>query len=83
MVFFEWLLARVCSKEKQKVTKALQRTIFKKNLGKSSEPVITRWGTWLSAALYFNDYSDQLTTFTDDELINDKTVTPKVTFNSM
>ena len=32
------------------------------------EPVITRWGTQLSAALYYNDYSDQLTTFVDAEL---------------
>ena len=46
---------------------------FKEQSVKPPGPVITRWGTWLSAALYYNDYSNQLTTFVDAELVGNKT----------
>ena len=39
------------------------------------EPVVTRWGTWLSAASYYSGYSEHLSSFVDAELKCSQTAT--------
>ena len=45
------------------------------NSSMPTEPVVTRWGTWLSAASYYSGYSEHLSSFVGAELECSQTAT--------